>query len=89
VIKSDTDGNGKLTPEDKCCMVLTGPDGKNPKEVITDADVFLESIQTDPKTVMILYENEGATKAALFSIEDGTIDSSVEISGIFQSKTTK
>ncbi len=79
-ITSDTNRDGRLTPADNRSLYHSGPDGLNPKEIISDTEQVLQTVQLDRKTVLLIYEKNGASIAARLNIETGTVEESTDIS---------
>jgi hypothetical protein len=72
VISADTDGDGRLTANDREAVFFTGPDGKKPVEIVSSTDGILSLEQVTPVEVLIIYQRDESVTAAVFSVQDGS-----------------
>jgi hypothetical protein len=72
VISADTDGDHRLTTNDREAVYFSGPSGKNPIEIIPPTDGIQSVEQIAPEQVLVIYRREDTIVAGLFSIKDGS-----------------
>jgi hypothetical protein len=59
VVKTDTNGDQRLTENDARTIAISDVSGKNYTEVVPRVDRLLGSLQPDPTKLMLIYETEG------------------------------
>jgi hypothetical protein len=59
VVKADTDGNKRLTPEDRQTIAMSDVSGANYTEVIPKVDRLLNTFQINQTNLLMIYESEG------------------------------
>jgi hypothetical protein len=69
---ADTNGDQRITEEDKVAAFFIGPEARNPVEVVTASDRLVSIDQVTNDEVLIVYQRGSALTAALFSTHDGT-----------------
>jgi hypothetical protein len=72
VVTADTDGDGRLTPNDREAVYFCTPDGRKPKEVVPPSDGVLSFEQVSQEVVLIICRRADAIVAGLFSIKGGS-----------------
>jgi hypothetical protein len=72
VVTADTNGDSRLTPNDREAVYFCTPDGRKPKEVVPPSDGVLSFEQVRPEEVLIIYRRADSIVASLFSIKDGS-----------------
>jgi hypothetical protein len=73
VVTGDTDGDHRLTQNDREAIFFCGADGKKPVEIIPPTDGLEFIQQVPPGQVLIVYRREPTiVVAALFSVADGS-----------------
>jgi len=72
VATADTNGDLKITEDDRRAAFISGADGKKPIEIIPACDRFLSVDQVTNDQVLIVYQRGSDITAALFSTHDGT-----------------
>jgi hypothetical protein len=72
VISTDTDGDHRLTTNDREAIYFSGPDGKKPIEIIPPTDGILSVEQVAPMNVLVIYQRDQVVTAGLFSTKDGS-----------------
>jgi hypothetical protein len=71
VVVSDTNGDHRLTPDDREAVYFCGADGRRPIEIIPPADGVLGVEQVPPGQFMVIYRREQSVTASLFSLANG------------------
>jgi hypothetical protein len=72
VISADTDGDRRLTTDDREAIYFSGPDGKKPIEIVPPTDGILSVEQITPTEVLIIYQRDQTATASRFSVQDGS-----------------
>jgi hypothetical protein len=73
VVTGDTDGDHRLTQNDREAIFFCGADGRKPVEIIPPTDGLQFIQQVPPGQVLIVYRREPTVVvAALFSVADGS-----------------
>jgi hypothetical protein len=72
VVSADTDGDHRLTQNDREAVYFSGPDGRKPKEIIPPTDGLLSFEQVRPEEILIIYRRDDSIVAGLFSLRNGT-----------------
>lgn len=68
----DTDDDHRLTTNDRVAAYFTGPDGKNPVEIVSSSDRILSVEQVTDNEALVIYQRGQTITAALFSSQNGT-----------------
>lgn len=71
VIASDNDANGRITIDDRVAAYFGSPDGKQIKEIVPPSSRILSVEQVSDTEVLIIYQQDHTTTAALFSAQNG------------------
>lgn len=71
VITSDTDANGRIKTDDHVAAYFGSPDGKQIKEIVPPSNRILSVEQVSDIEVLIIYQQDHTTTAALFSTQNG------------------
>lgn len=72
IAASDTDGDGRVTRNDDIAAYFASPDGKRVQELVPPCDRIISVRQVGNTEVLIVFQNDQATSAALFSALDGS-----------------
>lgn len=71
VVSADTDGDRRLTMNDRESMFFCGADGRNPSEIISSTDEILSVEQIAPDQVLVIYQRGADTIGTVFSTQNG------------------
>jgi hypothetical protein len=69
VVRQDTNGDRRLTPEDASSLVFTRPDGSGVTTVLDDVNVLV-SEQVMGEEILVIYKDRDGYAAATFSLKD-------------------
>jgi len=67
----DTNGDQRVTGNDRISVFFTGADGKKPIEIVSSSDRILSIDQVTDNEVLITFQRGTAATAALFSAQSG------------------
>jgi len=71
VVTSDTNGDGRITEDDRAAVFFGTPDGKGVGEVIPPINRILSIEQVTDSEALIIYQKEQSTMALLLSTSTG------------------
>jgi hypothetical protein len=78
VVKADTNGDKRLTDNDRKTIGLSLPDGSNYKEIITDVDAVVGHHLLD-RDVIIIYQKQATGYSARVALSDFSVISRTEL----------
>ena len=79
VVKKDTNGDKRLTADDKMDIALSTPGGDNYKEVVTGIDGFIGHRVIDKDTVFIIYQKQGTGYSGRVDLRDFSFTNQMEL----------
>ena len=79
VVKKDTNGDKRLTSDDKIVVALSTPSGHGYKEILNEIDVFIDYQMLNKDTMLIIYQKQGVRYSATVALAGFTISSQTEI----------
>jgi len=68
VVKSDTNGDKKLTNDDLSDVLVSRPDGTGLKTILLDLDIFIGHRTLDKDTLLLVYQKKGVGYSTTLSI---------------------
>jgi hypothetical protein len=71
VATADTNGDHRITEEDRVAAFFAAADGKKPIEIVSPSDRIISVDQVPNNQVLIVYQRAATVTAALFSAQDG------------------
>jgi hypothetical protein len=69
VVRQDTNGDRRLTPEDACSLVFTRPDGTGVTAVLENVSAVV-SQELMGEDILVIYQDRDGYAAATFSLKD-------------------
>jgi hypothetical protein len=79
IVKSDTNGDNRLTKNDLFTVALTDVGGKNYTEVIKDIDLLIGRKLIDKDNMLILYQKNGVGYSANISLKSFDISNQTKL----------
>jgi hypothetical protein len=70
VVKKDTNGDKRLTSDDKIVVALSTPSGHGYKEILNEIDVFIDYQMLNKDKMLIIYQKQGVQYSATFALAD-------------------
>ena len=71
VATADTNGDQRITEEDKVAAFFAGAEARNPIEIVASSDRLVSIDQITNDEVLIVYQRGSVITATLFSTHDG------------------
>lgn len=88
IVKSDTNKDERLTPDDLQTVALSAPDGRNYKEILDRIDRFLGHRLVDEKTLLLLYQRKGTAFSANVDLTGFAVYNETELPKVGSEKIT-
>jgi hypothetical protein len=79
VVKKDTNGDKKLTSDDRVAVALSMPGGNAYKEILEDIDAFSGYQVLSEDTMLITYQKKDVTYSAKVGLKDFSISGQMEL----------
>lgn len=79
VIKSDTNGDGRMTSEDQLAIAISDPTGERYVEIVPNIDKILGSKMRDDNTLLIFYSSGGRNFVSEIKIPDRRVTITKEL----------
>lgn len=79
LVKSDSNGDGRLTENDARTLALSSPDGSNYTEVLSNLDEVLGTSHSGGTSIFVVYQRQGVAYTATINLSDFSIEGEAEL----------
>jgi hypothetical protein len=79
VVKKDTNGDKRLTSDDKVAVALSKPGGNGYKEILDDIDALASYQVLNEDTMFVIYQKKDMTYSAKVGLKDFSISGQTEL----------
>ena len=79
VVKSDTNGDKKLTSDDLSNVLVSKPSGEGLKEILSGLDIFIGHRTLDEDTLLLVYQRKGVGYSSTLSMKNLELSNESEL----------